>query len=729
MVGEAGVTEREPVLVVSAEFFNTLKIAPAAVHPNGNFREPGTNLGNVGPGPNGTDLVPGIADGVVVSDGYWRDRLGADPHVIGRTIRVDGQRRTVAGVLPPQFSFLSSDARLFLPLVTRPEDRTPERRHSGSSTRMVARLAAGATLADAQAQIDAHNAGVEHGSPQAAMMADAGFRSLVVPLRAHHVASVRPLLLLLQSGALLLLLIGVANLVNLCLVRASTRLKEMAVRHALGVSRHRVVSQVLVETLLLTLVGGLLGLGAGAVGIQMLSALGTDRIPMAAHVAFDARLAIIALTGAVVVGLIVGAPIAWFHLRSHREIAARFEGRGGTGSRAAHQLRHGFVVAQIALALVLLSAAGLLALSLERTMAIDPGFRADDVAAGRVTLTRAGYPTGDAMLGFVARLREALAREPGVTAAAVATNVPLSGITIKSAAATAGTVPRPGEPPRGHYAYAVTADYFAALGIPLREGRVLDAGDDRDVRVCVVDDDFARAHWPEGRAVGQRVFLGGEPGPDAEAFTVVGVVGAVKQAALTEMDAPGALFIPLRHNLDRQLFVVVRSQGRAELLAARLPHVVRDVDPELPMSDVRTMDARIAQHLVTRRSPALLAALFSAMALLLTAVGTYGVLSYAVAQRRREIGLRVALGAQPGQVRATFVRLALSLLVCGAALGLAAATVAGRALQSVLFGVPAVQPAVLVGATLVLGLVCVVACLLPAHRASTISPLEVLSEP
>ena len=348
-------------------------------------------------------------DAVVVTDGYWRDRLGGDPQVIGRAIRVDGERRTVAGVLPPQFTFLSSEARLFLPLVIRPEDRTPARRHSGSSTRMVARLAAGATLAEAQAQIDAHNAGVEAGSPQAAMMAEAGFRSLVVPLRAHHVASVRPLLLLLQAGALLLLLIGVANLVNLCLVRASTRLKEMAVRHALGVSGHRVVSQVLVETILLTSMGGLLGLAAGAAGIRALSGLGTDRLPMAAHVAFDARLALVALAGAVVVGLIVGAPIAWYHLRSHREIADRFEGRGGTGSRAAHRLRHGFVVAQIALALMLLSAAGLLGTEPRAHDGDRPGL------SGRWRRRGTGDPGPRPVShrGCDARLRRAAARRAG----------------------------------------------------------------------------------------------------------------------------------------------------------------------------------------------------------------------------------------------------------------------------------------------------------------------------
>ena len=718
VVGELGAAERESVTFVSREFFDTLGVAPMI------GRGFGAEVADSAPSSEVTVTGP-----VTVGYNYWQNQLHGDVSIIGRTLRVDGIPHTVVGVLPPAFTFLSSEARLYLPLVTRPQDRTPQQRHSGSSTRMVARLAPGVSLADAQAQVDAHNAAVEHGGPDAAMMAEAGFRSLVVPLRAHHVAGVRPMLWLLQAGALVLLLIGVVNLVNLFLVRASGRLKEMAVRHALGVSRHRVVSQVLVETTVLTLCGGVLGLGVGAGGIHLLSALGTDRLPMAAHVMFDARLALVALAGAVLVGLAIGAPIAWYHLRSHTQIAAQFEGRGSVGSRTAQRLRHGFAVAQTALALVLLSAAGVLGLSLEHTMAVRPGFTPERVSSGRVSLPRASYPTGAAMLNVTDRLLEALAREPGVTAAGIGTNVPFSGITIKSATTVPGFARPANASPRGHYAYAVTGDYFSALGIPLREGRFLDAADSRRAeKTCVVDEDFARLYWPGRSPLGQHVYLGSSPSPADMPCAVVGVVGGVKQAGLIEDDAPGAIFLPYIHNTDREVFAVVRSRGPAEPMAARLPHLVRAVDADMAMSDVRTMQVRIETHLVARRAPALLAALFSSIAVLLTAVGIYGLFSVAVSQRRREIGVRMALGAQPGHVRNDFLRMAFSLLVTGGVLGLAGVWIVGRAMQAVLYQVTALDPFVLTGAVAVLAIVSLVACGVPSWRASRISPMEALND-
>ncbi|MEZ5420480.1 MAG: ABC transporter permease [Vicinamibacterales bacterium] len=650
IVGNAGAAEREPVSYVSAEFFETLGVTMAI------GTAPGEDAAAAGP--------------VVVTAGYWRQQLAADPAVIGRTLRVDGVPRAIAAVLPESFSFLSSESRLYLPLVTAPAQRTSRQRHSGSSTRMIGRLAPGASLADAQAQLDAHNAVMEQDNPQAARMADAGFRSLVMPLRAYHVAAVRPVLLLLQAGALLLLLIGVVNLTNVCLVRASGRLPEMAVRHALGVSRTRIVSQVLVETSTVTVAGGLLGLALGAAGIRGLAALGADRLPMAAHIAFDARLALVALVAAAGLGVALGAPIAWFHLRSYARIAARFEGRGGTGSRAAHRLRSVFAVAQTALAFVLLGAAGLLATSLSRTLALDAGFSPAGAAAGRLTLTATSYPTADAMLGAAERLIAGVAAEPGVTAAALATNVPLSGLTIKSATTVVGYEPAPNASPRGHYAYGVTGDYFTALGIPLREGRTLTADDShRAAPACVVDDDYARRYWPGRSAVGQQVFLGSRPAPTDVPCTVVGVVGAVKQAGLVEDDAAGAIYVPYRFNADRQVFVVARGRGAASGLAGRLAPLARQVDPDLAMDDVRPMQARLDQHLVTRRSPATLAALFSGVALLLTALGLYGLVSFAVAERRREIGVRMALGARPAQVGAVFLRQGLVLLAAGGAVG------------------------------------------------------------
>jgi predicted permease len=711
VVGEPGATELEPVTRVSPDFFSTLGLGPVMGRA---FTEAETTRQN---------------DGVaIVTDAYWRQRLDSDPKVIGRRIRVNGQARTVVGVLPPDFSFLSSKARLYFPLSSDPEEHAPSQRHSGNSD-MIARLRPGATLAEAQSQIDAHNDAMEADDPQARMMADAGFRSLVVPLHADHVAAIRPTLLLTQAGAFFLLLIGAVNLMNLLLIRASGRLKELAVRQAIGASRRHVVNEVLVETTLLTLMGGLLGLAVGAGGIRLLAVLGAERLPLGARIAFDGRVALAALAGAIVLGLAIGIPIAWFSLRGHSADALQSESRGGTAGRAAQALRHGFIVAQIALAFVLLAGSGLLGLSLRKVMAVSPGFRPQNVMSGQISLPAKNYPDGAALLALTEKLEDELGRQPGVRAVGVATNVPLSGISNKSAATVKGYQPPAGESLRGHYAYSVGGDYFTALGFTLREGRFLVAADSRRAeRVCVVDEDFAHLYWPHGNAIGQRVFEGSEQRQDADAYTVVGVVGAVKQAGLVEDQNQGAVYYPYGHRPDHHIYVVTRTSLRPETLGTTLRDVVRKIDPELPVTDLRSMETRIADSLVARRSPALLAGLFSGIALLLTAIGTYGVLSYAVAQRRREIGLRMALGARPEQVRAQFVSLSLRLLAGGTILGVLGAWLTGQAMQAVLFQVPALDAAMLAGTAGILGAVSLVASLLPSHRAARISPMEAMTE-
>jgi predicted permease len=719
VVGETGATEQLPVTRVSPDFFSTLGLGPVMGRV---FTE--------------AETLDGKNDAAILTDSYWRQRLGADPRVIGRAIRVNGISRTVVGILPPRFSFLSSQTQIYLPLASSPEERAPQRRHSGTA-HMIARLAPGATLAQAQAQIDAHNAAVEVNDPEARMIADAGFRSLVVPLRADHVAAVRPTLLLVQAGALFLLLIGAVNLVNLLLIRASGRVKELAVRQAIGASRRHVVSGALVESTLLALIGGLLGLAAGAGGIRLLALLGVDRLPLGSHVVFDARLALIALAGAIVVGIALGLPVAWLSLRTTAANTAapglQAESRGTTAGRAAQRLRHAFIVAQIALAFVLLAGAGLLGLSLQKVMTVSPGFRPEHVLSGQLVLPIRSYPGRQPLLAAVERLTAEIGRQPGVQAVGFATNVPLSGISNKSAATVQGHRPRPGEPPHGFYSYSVDSDYFSALGLTLREGRFLTAADSRRAeRVCVIDEDFARRYWPKsgprGGALGQRVFEGAVEGSAADAYTVVGVVGAVKQAGLVEDEAQGAIYYPLGHRVDHSLYLVVRTSLPTESLAPALGKAVRRIDPELPLNDLRTMETRIADSLVARRSPALLAILFSAIAMLLTAVGTYGVLSYAVTQRRREIGLRMALGARPEQVRGQFLALALRLLAAGTALGILGAWLTGRAMQAVLFQVPPLHMATLAGAAGLLGAVSLAACLLPSHRAAQVSPMVVLSE-
>jgi predicted permease len=712
IVGEPGSTERLQTMRVSPDFFSTLGLGPAIGR---TFTDEETT--------SETDHV------AILSDAFWRQRYNADPNVLGKQIRVNSVPRKVIGVLPPSFRFLSSDARVFLPLASRPEDRLPSRRHSGGNViQMIARLQPDAALAQAQSQLDAQNAALEVDDPQAKMIADAGFRSLVVPLRADHVAAVRPTLLLLEAGVLVLLLIGAVNLVNLLLIRASARAKELAVRQALGAGWRYLVSEVLVETTLLTFAGGLLGLAVGAAGIQLLRSLGADRLPLGTRIVFDARLAIVALVAAIVLGIVFALPIAGFHLRRHLGNALHSESRGGTSGRGAQILRHTFIVSQIALAFILLAGAGLLGLSLQRVLAVSPGFQSDHVLTGQILLPWADYPEAG-RLKFVQNLMDNLDHLPGVLSAGIVNNVPFSGNIGKSAATVAGHVRRPGESARGHYSYGVAGDYFRAMGFSLRAGRFLTADDSlRSSRVCVVDEDFARYYWPHSSAIGQALWDGSEGGKDDEAFTVVGVVGGVKQAGLTENEAQGAIYYPYAFRLGDSIFVAVRTSQSPESFAITLQKVVRQIDPDVPVSDLRSMDTRISDSLVARRSPALLAGLFSGIALLLTSIGTYGVLSYAVAQRRREIAVRIALGAQPGQIRVQFLSLSLRLLVAGTLLGLLGAWQAGRAMRSLLFQVPPLNLAVLATAACLTTLVCLATCLLPSQRAAQISPMEALAE-
>jgi predicted permease len=384
IIGEPGSTEREQITQVSPDFFSTLGLGPVIGRA---FTEEET-----------TYQTNSVA---ILSDSFWRQRYSADPSVIGRQIRVDGLSQTIIGVLPPDFRFLSSEARLYFPLASRPEDRTALQRHSGGNViQMIARIKPDATLAQAQSQIDAQNATLEVDDPQAKMIADAGFRSLVVPLHADHVAAIRPTLLLLEGGVLVLLLIGTVNLVNLLLIRTSRRVKELAVRQALGASRGYIVSETVVETTSLTLVGGLLGLAVGAGGIRLLGALGYDRLPLGGRIASDMRLALVALAAAIVMGVVLAVPIAWFNLRRHLGSALQSESRGGTSGRTAQILRHSFVVSQIALAFMLLAGAGLLGLSLQRVMAVSPGFQSDHILTGQISLPWKNYPGWSGPLGI-----------------------------------------------------------------------------------------------------------------------------------------------------------------------------------------------------------------------------------------------------------------------------------------------------------------------------------------
>ena len=431
VIGESGATEQVPTMWVSADYFATLGVTPVMGRP---FTE--------------AEMEYGATHVAIVTDSFWRQRLGGDQGALGRTIRVGGAPTTVVGILPPDFRFLSSKTRVYFPLASSPEERSQRQRHSGNS-HMVARLRAGVPVAQAQAEIDAHNEMLEAGNPEGKAMADAGFRSIVVPLRADHVAAVRSIVLLVQAGALVLLLIGLVNLINLLLIRASAREKERAVRQAIGAGRLHIIAEVVVETTVLAMLGGALGLIVGGAGVRLLGTLGAEQLPLGAAIAFDARVMLVALGAAAVMGIAMGVPVAWYCLRDRSSHSLHLESRSSTTHRAAARLRHAFIVAQIALAFVLLSGAGLLGVSLKNAMSMPAGFRPEQVLSGRISASRIAFPDAAALLAFTDRLSAELTRQPGVRAAGIATNVPLSGRSNKSAVTVKGYVRRPGESPQG----------------------------------------------------------------------------------------------------------------------------------------------------------------------------------------------------------------------------------------------------------------------------------------
>jgi predicted permease len=698
---------RVPIARVSSEFFATLGVKPA----RGRFFTE-------------DEMEPESSRMVVLTDDYWRAQLNADPNVIGRQLRVDGFQSTIVGVLPAGFRYLSSRIQLFLPLASNPENRTAQNRHS-NNLNIVARLRPGATLVAAQAQIDALNAQQLLDDPFAEIVKGAGYRTGVYSLHADHVQPIRRTLVLLQGGVLLLLVIGAVNLVNLFLVRASGRAKEFAVRRALGAGRWRIVRLVVFETVLLGCAGGALGLALGAAGVRLLTVLGIDQLPLGATVALSGRVALLTLLASVLAGLALALPTIWFVLHGKLALLLQTESRGGTANRAAQRLRHAFIVAQVALAFVLLVGAGLLTRSLQRVLAVSPGFQPDHVLTGQLLLTSVNYRESSARLTFIERLLREVQALPGVSFAGINTTVPMAS-TDSNAISVEGHVPQPGEALQAHYTAGSAGHYWQAMGVPLREGRFLEESDNhREQRVCLVDEDFAKRYWPGGTALGRRIVYGPTL-TNNQAHTIVGVVGRVKHNELGDTAAQGAVYYPYLHYASSGFYLVIRTSRAPETFAATLRQIVLRLDPQLPIDDLRPMQTRIDDSLIARRSPALLAGIFAAAALFLAGIGTYGVLAYAVSQRHREIGVRIALGALPSQIRSQFLRAGARLLAAGLALGGLGTWGVVRAMNSVLFEAHAIAAGVIGITAAGMTIAMVLACWFPAHRASRLDPMDAL---
>ena len=407
-------------------------------------------------------------------------------------------------------------------------------------------------------------------------------------------------------------------------------------------------------------------------------------------------------------------------------LALSVESRGGTTSRAAHRLRHTLIAAQFALAFTLLAGAGLLGLSFSKVLAVNPGFRPENLLTGGVSLPWDHYKDEKPRFAFIRRLDQELRAVPGVTAVGFSSSLPFSGHIDNNAISIEGQPPAPGDSLRTHYTSGVAGDFFAAMGISLREGRLLTDDDSvRSLRVCVIDEDVARRYWPGRSPLGHGLF-NGVPDKGEKPYTIVGVVDSTKQTDLADVRATGAVYFPYIHYATQGITVLMRTVQAPEAAGPSLRAAVLRVDPELPVTDLKAMTAVIDESLVARRSPLMLAGMFAAIALVLAAVGIYGVLAYAVAQRRREIGVRMALGALPQQVLAQFLSLGARLVIIGSLLGGLGGWLTGRAMAGLLFGVSPFNPAVFAATAGILGIVAMAACLAPAVRAARVPPMEAL---
>ncbi|HXQ79718.1 MAG TPA: ABC transporter permease [Opitutaceae bacterium] len=707
-IGEAGSPDRIASMNVTPSFFHVVGVAPV-----------------LGRGFTEEEGYYGKNDVIILSDGLWRQNYASDRAVVGRKIQMDGATKTIIGVMPPGFSFGTSTAKLWAPLCFSDDDRKPQSRHSNNMS-MIARLRPGATATEAQLQVDALNKQTLEQDPYAKLVVDAGFHTAVVDLHSDFVSESRPVLLLLQAGVLFLLLIGAVNLANLLLVRASARTKEFSLRQVLGAGRLQLARQLITESLVLSLAGGLLGLGLGWAGVRGLEALGADELPHFAPYRLDAVVCLVALAVSVATGLLLALPVLWHNLKGNLAQALSVESRGGTTTRAAHHLRHALIVAQFGLAFTLLAGAGLLGISFSKLLAVNPGFRPENLLTGAVTLPYLHYKDEKPRFAFITRLGQELRVLPGVTSVGFTTNLAFSGNLNDNAISIEGQAPAPGDSLHTHYTSGVAGDFFSAMGIALREGRLLtDEDSSRSLRVCVVDEDVVRRYWPGKSALGRRIF-NGPPGKPEEAYTVVGVVGAARQTDLADKRATGSVYFPYIFYAGQGITALLRTVQPPQMAGPALRAAVLRVDPELPVEDLKTMAARLDESLVARRSPLMLAAIFAGVAVVLAAVGIYGVLAYAVAQRRREIGVRMALGALPQQILAQFLSLGARLAFFGSMLGGIGGWLTGRAMSKLLFGVGPVHPAVFAGTAVLLAAVAMAACLLPAVKAARVPPMEAL---
>jgi putative ABC transport system permease protein len=662
---------------------------------------------------------PGGAHVAVLSDALWRRRFAADPVVVGRAITLDGNPYTVVGILPPDFEFPgNSRAELIVPFAL--SGQAIQSEQTVIVLQAVARLRPGISTNAAAADLDAINQRLQASYPEGYAQMMAGARAQVIPLHDWLVGNVRPALLMLLGAVGFVLLIACANAANLQLARAVTREREMAVRAALGAGRWRLTRQLLTESLLLAMVGAASGLLLASWLVSLVRSLGPRDTPYLAGAHVDLRVLLFTFGVSLLSGLLLGlAPILAGFRVSLNDSLRQSGARSGAGARA-RRPQKALVIVEVALSLVLLVGAGLLIRSFLRLASVALGFDPHGVLTARVSLPPSLYQTDDRQRAFFAQFVERVQRLPGVISAGATAMLPLHGITMAAGVTVeghAGAAPEAA----GAALDVVTPGYFSALHIPLVAGRFLDARDTAGFPLAlVVNRAFARAFFPNEDPIGRRIKMTSD-----EWRTIVGVVADTKQTGLASGVAPEAFF-SLEQWATSDMALVIRSSADPLSLVSAVRKQAAQLDKSLPLYSIETMDEMLSADVASQRFHASLLGAFAGLAVLLAAVGIYGAMAYAVGQRTREIGVRMALGAEPAGMLGMVLAQGLRMALTGVVVGLAGSFALTRFMRSLLFEVKPTDPATFAGVPLVLVVVALAASYIPAWRATHVDPMVAL---
>lgn len=667
---------------------------------------------------------------VLLTYGFWQRRFASDPSLLGQALKLNGENYTVVGILPQEFQFPNGQIELCTPMAFEAND---ERNTRGNYfLRVIGRLKPGVTAPQSQADLSSICRRIEQENPSSA-----GFSANVFPQREEIVGGVRAALSLLFGAVGFLLLIACANVANLLLVHTIGRRKEIVIRAALGASPGRVVRQLLTESLLLSLVGGAAGFLIALFGTHLLLGFSPANLPRLAEITINMRA--LTFTGGVslliglVFGLFAALPASKVNLQESLSEAGR-----SLHPVTHRRFRNALVVCEVAVAVVLVIAAGLLIQSFFRLEKVDPGFQPENVLTFSIDLPESRYPEAGQSAAFFQKLLERLHTLPGVNYAGVSSDLPLTVKSERKYLSFAGRVPaRSLEEVPVVYSRAVSKDYFPVMATPLVRGRFFAESDTKDSPgVAVVSEALARRYWPGEDPVGKVIWMGPPESLIAELLplgykfprlTVVGVARDVRSRGLEKEAEPEVYMSFLQSNQPvREMNVVVRTASAPLSLAAAIRSEVRAIDEAQPVANVRTLEQIVLGSVEQQRFNALLLGVFAGLALVLAAVGVYGVISYTFSQRSHEMGVRIALGAQPGAIFKLVVGEGMRLALAGIFIGLVAAVALTRLLEGLLFGLSATDPATFIAISALLALVAFFACFIPARRATAVDPVDAL---